>query len=150
MQEVLCFYGETHVVQDRAVAASAFNSLTSTFGFPAVATTGRIIKGDTPSELLKNAKAVLNEGGLDDFLIELCASEASRLVESVLLRAAAIRVNEGMVMTNTNIVSVLQDIVWIAANLRISVLVWASTPCTAGCFWRHITKKLGRKTGDAE
>ena len=28
--------------------------------------------------------------------------------------------------------------------------VWASTPCTSGCPWRHVNNALGRKTRDEE
>ena len=45
---------------------------------------------------------------------------------------------------------VLKDVVKIAAQNELDIVVWISIPCTAGCPWRHINSKKGRITGDIE
>ena len=106
------------------------------------------ILGATSGELFKTARQVLFKGGIDTLLIELCASDKSTLTALVPHRSAAARITEKPDLTNTKTLRILQDIVRLAGKLKIKVVTWASTPCTASCPWRHVNVAMGRKTGN--
>ena len=111
---------------------------------------GIVVTGDTPAELLTNAKRIIKEGGIDHLLVELCCSESSQLAAAVPPGAAAIRVTEKVDLTKDKTVRVIKDIIKKALEQKIRVLTWVAVPCTAGCPWRHINKAKGLATGDAE
>ena len=83
-------------------------------------------------------------------MIELCCSEESRLAEAVPHRAAAIRVPEGLYLRSIRTYRVIKDVAKIARKANISIHLWISIPCTAGCPWRYINAKKGIATGDIE
>ena len=98
---------------------------------------------------MKNAKEILSQGGIDQLLIELCATNSSQLTQTVPPRAAAIRITETADLTNDKTLRVVRDVIRYAAALYIKVITWTSTPCTAGCPWRHVNRKMEIHTGDA-
>ena len=85
--------------------------------------------------------------GIDTLLIELCASDHSELMRQVPYGSAAIRITQ-QDLTNTQTMRAITSMIQIARRNDIKVLVWTSTPCTAGFSWRHINIAKGHKTGD--
>ena len=125
--------------------------LSSTCAAPALPKGGIILNSTTPGLLLRHAREVLVEGGgIDQLMIELCCSEESRLAEAVPHRAAAIRVPEGLDLRSIRTYRVIKDVAKIAKKANIDICLWISIPCTAGCPWRYINAKKGIATGDIE
>ena len=140
---------------DFIITASTLPRWSSTINNPPLATTaaaaiarnGLVTSGTTQLELFKHARTVFNKGGINRLLIELCASDSSRLTQIMPHRAAAIRVTQQTDLTNNKAVRVPQDMK-LACKLRIRLVTWASMPCTVGCSWRHINAAKGITTGD--
>ena len=125
--------------------------LSSTCAAPAQPKVGIILNSTSPGLLLRHAREVLVEGGgIEQLMIELCCSEESRLAEAVPQRAAAIRVPEGLDLRSIRTYRVIKDVAKIARKANISICLWVSIPCTAGCPWRYINAKKGIATGDIE
>ena len=116
---------------------------------PASDAAGYQITGKTSAELLVNAKKIINNNVVEQLLVELCCSGESQLSGLVPPRAAAIRVTAELDFTSDKTYRVIRDIVTMACKKGIRVITWAAVPCTAGCPWKHINKKMGRATGDA-
>ena len=95
---------------------------------PAPVNEGVVIAGESRSEILRNARRVLSEGGLDQLLIELCCSDASQLTASVPARAAGLRVTQKVDLAHFATARVIKDIIKLAAKRNVRALVWASVP----------------------
>ena len=93
---------------------------------------GLILKSSSVGMLFKHAKEVLVEGGgIEQLMIELCCSEESTLAGAVPPRAAAIRVPEGLDLRQIRTSRVLKDIAKLAVKANISVCLRVAIPCTA-------------------
>ena len=86
-------------------------------------------------------------GGVNTLLIEFCASDDSELTRQVPYRSAALRVTEQDLTCSCTVKAII-SIMKAAKEKGVKINVWASTPCTSGCPWRHINAALGRGTGD--
>ena len=86
--------------------------------------------------------------GVDTLLIEFCASENSELTRQVPYRFAALRITEKQDLTCSSTVKAIISIMRVAHEKGVKINVWASTPCTSGCPWRHVNAALCRGTGD--
>ena len=85
--------------------------LSSTSAAPALPKGGIILNSRTPGLLLRHAREVLVEGGgIDQLMIELCCSEESRLAEAVPHRVAAVRVPEGLDLRSIRTYKVIKDV----------------------------------------
>ena len=80
--------------------------------------------------------------------IELCASEDSNLTKHVPYRFAAMHITEEDDFTHFIIVRAIKTIMRVAYKHGVTIHIWASTPGTTGCPWRHVNEAFGRKTGD--
>ena len=88
--------------------------------------------------------------GVDALLIELCASKNFELTEQLPYRSAALRITDKENLTRSNTMKAIIYIMRVAHKKCIKIHIWASTPCTAGCPWRHVNAALGCQTGDVK
>ena len=87
-------------------------------------------------------------GGIDVLFIALCASENSDLARHVPYRSATMRITLKEDLTRSIAMKAIKTIMRVAHKNNVKIHIWASTPCTTGCPWRHVNKVFGVKTRD--
>ena len=81
-------------------------------------------------------------------MIELCCDEQSALSQEAPKGAISIRVTKQVDLTNKKTLDIVHCILDYAAEKGLTIMVWVSIPCTAGCPLRHLNNAIGIQTGD--
>ena len=108
------------------------------------------MKGGDAAELLRDAMVKLASGEFDILLIELCCEPDSELAFAAPPRGLALRITKDADLTNKATKRTLHSIIRFAGKCDVKLHVWVSTPCTAGCPWKHINESRGVATGDPQ
>ena len=86
--------------------------------------------------------------GVGTLLIEFCASKDSELTKNVPYGFAALRIMDKEDFTNQRTLQAVLDIIYIAKNNDVKIIVWLATPCASGCPWKHVNAASGFSIGD--
>ena len=97
---------------------------------------------------MQNRDTTRSLRGVDILLIEPCASEDSELTTNVPYGSAALCIAETKDFTLLRTRNVVLDIICIAKENDVKILVRVATPCISGCPWKHVNYAKGFETGD--
>ena len=112
----------------------------------------QFLQGDTTAELIANANGWLQKGsptrqlrGADTLLIEFFASADSELTKTVPYGSAALRMKDKEDFNRRSILNAVAEIIQVAKNNDVQVIVWVAVPCASGCRRKHVNNaKWGR------
>ena len=99
-------------------------------------------------QLEQLTKEKILSGKFERLLIELCCEESSELSENVVGRSLAIRVTQSHDMTSKRTIKALHKVIRTSQHMNLSIHVWVSIPCTAGCSFKFPNAAKGIATGD--